>query len=72
VVDRTLSPTKIRLQNGIDGQSHFLNVPRKRLISHTHPMWLWDYSLLKISPLYGARWLPRRPCKVSYYKRFEL
>jgi hypothetical protein len=55
----------------------FAKVPRKGWISHTRPMWLWGYSLLKIlSPrplLYGARWIPRCPCKTLYFTwRVEL
>jgi hypothetical protein len=36
---------------------------------HTPLLRLWDYSLLKTSSpeplLYGAMWLPRRPCKLD-------
>jgi hypothetical protein len=43
VGDRTTywipSPERAPLRNGIDKYSHLLKVPRKRLISHTCPIW---------------------------------
>jgi hypothetical protein len=46
---RTLSLKRTPFQTGIDRWPHLWKVLRRRLISHTYPMWLWDFSLLKIS-----------------------
>jgi hypothetical protein len=52
---------KTPLQIVVDRWSHLRNVPRRRWISHTYPMWLWAHSLFKNSPhgpvLYGTKWL---------------
>jgi hypothetical protein len=63
---RTLSSKRTPLQTGING-SHLWEVPRGRWISHTCPLWLWDYSPFVVSSpgpvFYGARWLLWRPHK---------
>jgi hypothetical protein len=71
VGDRTtyipLSPERTPFQTGNNQQSHLWKVPAKIWISVTDLMWVWGYSLLKISSLgtlrvlYGIRCLPRRP-----------
>jgi hypothetical protein len=62
---RTLSLKRTLFQNGTDRQSYLQKVPKKRWISHTHPMQVWGHSLLKISSpgplLYGTKrlsWCP--------------
>jgi hypothetical protein len=45
---RTLWPERTPSQIGTTKQCHQREVPRKWWISHTHPMWLWRHSLLKI------------------------
>jgi hypothetical protein len=46
-------------KTGIDRWSNFWQVPTRRRISHTYPVWLWGHSLFKISSpgpvLYGTK-----------------
>jgi hypothetical protein len=62
---RTLSPKRTPFQIGIDWRSRVRKVPRRRWISHTHPVWLWGCSPCKISssgPIFhGTKWLLWRP-----------
>jgi hypothetical protein len=50
---------------GNDWWSHLRKAPRRRRISHTHPVWLWGHSLFKISSpgpvLQEIKWLLWRP-----------
>jgi hypothetical protein len=57
VGDRTLSPERTPLQNGIDEESH-LRRGLEKAESATHI--LCDCEAIASS---GTRWLPRRPCK---------
>jgi hypothetical protein len=58
---RTLSPKRAPFQIGFDWWSHLRKVPRRRRISHTHPVWLWGCSSHKISSpgpvFHGTKWL---------------
>jgi hypothetical protein len=62
---RTLSPKRTLFQIGIDWWSHLRKVPRRRWISHTHPVWLWGCSPCRIlSPgpvFHGTKWLLWHP-----------
>jgi hypothetical protein len=62
---RILSPKRTPFQIGTDWWSHLRKVPRRRWISHTHPVWLWGCSSCKISSpvpvLHGTKWLLWRP-----------
>jgi hypothetical protein len=64
-VYRTLLPKRAPFQTGIDWWPHLRKVPRRRRISHTHPVWLWGHSLFKISSpgpvFYRTKWLLWRP-----------
>jgi hypothetical protein len=66
---RTMSPKRTPFEPGTNRWPHLWTVPRKRWISHTHPMWLWGYNLFKISSLgpvfYGTKWLLWGPHKLS-------
>jgi hypothetical protein len=66
---RTLSPKRTPFQTGIDRWPHLWKVPRRRIISHTYPMWLWGHSLPKISSagpvVYETKWLLWCPHKQS-------
>jgi hypothetical protein len=66
---RTMSPKRTHLQFGIDWWSHLWKVPRRRWISHTHPVWLWGCSPCKISSpgpvLHRTKWLLWRPHRQS-------
>jgi hypothetical protein len=61
-------------QIGIDWWSHLRKVPRRRRISHTHPVWLWGCSPYKTPlpgpVLHGTKWLLWRPIhKVLHFIR---
>jgi hypothetical protein len=62
---RTLSSKRAPFQIWVDWWSHLRKVPRRRRISHTHPVWLWGCSSCKISSpgpvLHGTKWLLWRP-----------
>jgi hypothetical protein len=66
-VYRTLSSKGTPFQTGNDGWFHLRNVPRRRWINHTCPVWLWGYSSFKISSpgliLHVTKWLLWRPHK---------
>jgi hypothetical protein len=55
------SPKRTPFQTVIDRWRNLRTMPGKRRISHTHPTWLWGYSLFKISSpgpvFYGTKWL---------------
>jgi hypothetical protein len=57
---RTLSPKRALFQTGIDWWPHLRQVPRRRRINHTYPMWSWGHSLFKISSpgpvFHGTKW----------------
>jgi hypothetical protein len=59
----------VGLKTGIERWPHLRTVPGKRWISHTHPTWLCNHSLFKISSpgpvFYGTKWLLWRPHKQS-------
>jgi hypothetical protein len=65
IIYRTRSPKRAPFQTGINWWSHLRKVPGRRRISHTHLMWLWGLTLLKISSpgpvLRGTKWLLWRP-----------
>jgi hypothetical protein len=58
---RTLPPKRTPFQIGIDWWSHLRKMPRRRRISHTHPVWLWGCTPCKISSpgpvFHGTKWL---------------
>jgi hypothetical protein len=66
---RTLSSKRTHLQNGTNRLTYLQMVPWKKWIGHTHPMWLWGYSLFKILSLgpvfYRTKWLRWWPHKQS-------
>jgi hypothetical protein len=68
-LSHVLSPKRAPFQTRIDRWPYLRKVPRKRWISHTHPMWLWGHSLFKIlSPgpvFYGTKRLLWGPHKQS-------
>jgi hypothetical protein len=58
-------PKRASFQIGVDWWSHLRKMPRRRWISHTHPVWLWGCSSCKISSpgpvLHWTKWLLWRP-----------
>jgi hypothetical protein len=61
----TLPPKRTPFQTGTDRWPDLWKAPTRRRISHTHPVWLWGHSSLKISSLgwvlHGTKWLLWRP-----------